>query len=73
MANHLPHHVVKCEYDENGKKAVLPKLWCGRKSEHLPAQKYFCDTHHVALAVEGSLAPCKNCIKAIIKELSKEL
>ena len=66
----MSRHVIKFEYDD-GKKLSVPILWCGRKSNG--CDWYFQDAQHVALAVGGSIQPCKNCIKAIIKELEKEL
>jgi len=66
----MANHVIKFQY-KDGKKLAQPILWCERKSKW--GQWYFQDAHHAALAVGGSIAPCKNCIKAIIKELSKEL
>ena len=63
-------HVIKYEYDD-GEKLKKPILWCGREATGMDF--YFQDAQHVALAVCGSIQPCKNCIKAIIKELQKEL
>ena len=63
-------HVIKYEYHD-GVKLKKPILWCG--TEYIYKPWCFTDTHHVALAVGGSVQPCKNCIKAIIKELEKEL
>lgn len=62
-------HIVKYEY-ENGIKLQVPILWCGRK---YMGNWAFKDVQHVALSVGGSIQPCKLCIKAIIKTLSKEL
>jgi hypothetical protein len=66
----MSRHVIKFEYD-NGVKLDRPILWC--KKDYNPHQFVFNDAQHVALSVGGSIQPCKNCIKAIIKELSKEL
>ncbi len=66
----MSRHVEKFQY-EDGKKLNIPTLWCGHKNNGM--EFTFTDAQHVALAVGGSIAPCKNCIKAIIKELSKEL
>ncbi|MFT6988174.1 MAG: hypothetical protein ACJASL_000134 [Paraglaciecola sp.] len=66
----MSRHVIKFEYD-NGVKLDRPTLWC--KKDYNPHQFVFNDAQHVALSVGGSIQPCKNCIKAIIKELSKEL
>ena len=67
----MSKHVVKFEYDD-GKKlhSYELKMWCGRVGSN---EFHFLDAQHVALSVGGSIQPCKNCIKAIIKELSKEL
>lgn len=66
----MSRHVIKCTHND-GKKLPAPVYWCGR------VQKYreycFADAGHVALAVGGSVQPCKSCIKAIIRELEKEL
>ena len=62
----MKRHVIKFEY-EDGNKVVL---WCGRGHDGGWAFK---DAGHVAIAVGGSVAPCKNCIKSIIKELEKEI
>lgn len=63
-------HVVKFDYHD-GEKRLLPLFWCGKVPQY--REFWFIDAQHVALAVEGSVPPCKNCIKAIIKELEKEL
>ena len=65
----MSKHVIKLEY-EDGEKLETPVLWCGRKSTGYKFE--FHDAQHVALAVGGSIAPCKSCIRAIIKELEKE-
>lgn len=63
-------HVIKRTHDD-GKLLPRPVFWCGI---NLPYGLFhFLDTHHVALAVGGSIAPCKKCIRAIIRELEKEL
>ena len=66
----MSKHVIKFTYDD-GKKLSKPILWCGRES--MGYEFEFQDAQHVALAVGGSIQPCKNCVKAIIKELEKEL
>ncbi len=66
----MAKHVRKYEYSD-GKKLKNPTLWCGRESNGFDYE--FADAQHVALAVGGSVSPCKNCIKAIIRELEKEL
>lgn len=64
-------HVIKYEYND-GKKLIQPVTWCGRKVWRSHGF-LFQDAQHVALASGGSVQPCKSCIKAIIKELKKEL
>lgn len=66
----MSKHVVKYDH-EDGKKLERPIAWCGISIS--PSVWHFTDTHHVALSAGGSIQPCKNCIKAIIKELEKEL
>ncbi len=66
----MTRHVIKYEYDD-GKKLEVPILWCGRES--IGFEFEFKDAQHVALAVGGSIAPCKSCIRAIIRQLNKEL
>ena len=63
-------HVIKFDFDE-GERLPEPVLWCGAKSSK--GQWYFEDAQHIALSVGGSIAPCKECIKAIISELNKEI
>ena len=65
----MARHVIKYEY-KDGEKLVEHVTWCGRASSD---KRVFQDAQHVALAVGGSVQPCKNCIKAIIKQLSEEL
>ena len=63
-------HVIKYEY-QDGVKLKTPEVWCGR------AIKYpvfvFQGAQHIALSVGGSIQPCKDCIKAFIKQLEQEL
>lgn len=66
----MSKHVIKHTHN-NGERLEKPTLWCGRKYNGF--DWVFQDTHHVALAVEGSIQPCKSCIKSIIRELEKEL
>ena len=66
----MSRHVVKYEHS-NGEKLNPPIFWCGRETTGMDF--YFQDAQHVALGVGGSIQPCKNCIKAIIRELQKEL
>lgn len=63
-------HVIKYTH-KDGVKLDTPNAWCGKKVNAFDF--VFNDAQHVALAVGGSVAPCKNCIKAIIKQLSEEL
>ena len=63
-------HTIKHTH-EDGNKLESPIYWCGKKSN--PYQWCFLDTHHLALSVGGSVAPCKNCVKAIIKTLNIEV
>jgi hypothetical protein len=65
----MSKHIIKYTHDD-GKELLKPTLWCGRENK---LGWLFQDAQHAALAVGGSVAPCKNCIKAIVKELSKEL
>ena len=67
----MSKHVIKYTH-EDGVELVLPTLWCGRKSLGKGVW-HFQDAQHVALAVGGSVQPCKGCIKAIIKQLNEEL
>jgi len=67
----MSRHVIKYTHWD-GKKLDAPLLWCGRKSGG-NLEWAFLDAQHVALAAGGSVQPCKNCIKAIIKQLSEEL
>jgi len=64
-------HVIKYEY-RNGEFLTQPILWCG--VDHQTSMEFtFKDAQHVALAVGGSMQPCKDCVKAIIEALSVEL
>ena len=65
----MAKHVIKYEY-RDGEKLAQPTTWCGRKHD---GGWVFADAQHVALAVGGSIQPCKKCIKAIIKVLEEEL
>ena len=65
----MSRHVIKFEYSD-GVKLESPQLWCGRKAV---MEFMFSDAQHVALSAGGSISPCKNCVKAIISELKKEL
>lgn len=58
----MSKHVIKHTH-KDGEELRTPTLWCGRKYyNYNPA---FLGVEHVALAAEGSVQPCKNCIKAI--------
>jgi len=61
---------VKHEY-KDGKKLQRPEYWCGNQG--IWGYWHFQDAQHLALSVGGSVQPCKECIKSIIKELEKEL
>jgi len=67
----MAKHVIKRTHNKVGEKLRQEVLWCGRLRNSW--QWCFLDAQHVALAVGGSQQPCKSCIKAIIKELKKEL
>lgn len=66
----MVRHVIKYEYDE-GARLKHPISWCGKELKGYDFK--FSDAQHVALAAGGSIQPCKNCIKAIIRNLEKEL
>ena len=66
----MSRHIIKLEYD-NGVKLDKPVLWCSRKVTGFDF--YFLDAQHAALSVDGSVTPCKSCIKAVIRELQKAL
>ena len=65
----MSSHVIKRTHEYGN--LITPVLWCGTKYSSM--SWYFQDTQHVALAVGGSVQPCKECIKAIITALEKEL
>lgn len=64
----MARHTIRVTH-HNGKKLFKNIYWCGRQGGDFA----FLDAQHLALSVGGSIQPCKNCIKAIIKELQKEL
>jgi len=64
------HHVIKYEY-RDGLKLPKPELWCGEKNP--TSGWFFQDAQHAALSVNGSIQPCKNCIRAIINQLQEGL
>lgn len=66
----MSKHVIKYDY-KDGQKLALPELWCSAPAKYSTC--YFLDAGHLSLSIGGSAQPCKNCLKAIIKELSKEL
>lgn len=54
-----------------GMQVLRSTSWCGR---YLDFDEWaFEDAQHLALVGGGSVQPCKSCVKAIIKELEKEL
>ena len=63
-------HVIKLEY-ENGEKLDSPLYWCGVSGSY--QNWHFLDSQHLALAAGGSVSACESCVKAIIKELSREI
>jgi hypothetical protein len=65
----MSRHVIKYKYND-GVKLKKPEAWCGKLLDNNFA---FQDAQHVALAAGGSIQPCKNCIKKIIKALEVEL
>ena len=74
MADEIPvseHRCTAKETHRDGVELDAPVSWCGRNISK--TDWAFTDTHHLALAVGGSVQPCKKCVAAIIKELSKEL
>jgi hypothetical protein len=66
----MPKHTLKLEYND-GEKLPKPISWCGKEMNSF--DWCFQDAQHLALSSQGSIVPCKNCIRAIIKELQKEL
>ena len=65
----MSKHTVKRDHEDGA--PITPVFWCGRHPTAF--EWYFQDTHHLALSIGGSQQPCKLCIKAIIKELNREL
>ncbi len=63
-------HITKHTH-EDGKELEKLMFWCGRESNG--CEWHFLDTHHAALAVGGSVQPCKSCVRAIVREFMKEL
>lgn len=66
----IGRHVIKFTHDE-GVKMDKHELWCG--ADYYCFDFHFIDAQHVALAAGGSIQPCKECIKEIIKVLESEL
>ena len=64
----MTNHVIKYDHIE-GVKLKKPVVWCLSEHDH---GWLFKNAQHVALAVGGSVSPCKACVKAIIKQLEKE-
>lgn len=65
----LARHTIRVTHHD-GKKLLKPIYWCGRQGM---GEFSFLNAQHLALSVGGSIQPCKACVKAIIKELQKEL
>lgn len=66
----MSHHIIKFSH-KDGVKLLSPEVWCG---EEINGHSWlFQSAQHAALSVGGSISMCKNCIKNIVKELSKEL
>ena len=63
-------HITK-DTHEDGKELHIKRAWCGQDIRDYDWA--FVDTHHAALAVGGSIQPCKRCVKAIIKQFENEL
>ena len=63
-------HTLKYDH-KDGVKLDNPTSWCGRELN--PHDWFFLDAQHLALSAGGSVQPCKNCVKAVIKQLSIEL
>lgn len=63
-------HTAK-ETHDNGVELEKPIYWCDRVPQF--PEWHFTGADHLAASVGGSIQPCKKCIKAIIKELKKEL
>ena len=66
----LVRHTIKHSH-ENGGLLVHPIYWCGRYGNL--NSWHFLDAQHLAMSVNGSITPCKECIRSIISELNKEL
>lgn len=64
-------HVIKYTHHD-GEELPKPKYWCGREAL-MKDEWAFQGAQHVAVAAGGSIAPCKNCVKSIIKHLEIEL
>lgn len=65
----MERHVIKLTHEDGFR--ITPKLWCG--ATYSRYAWHFQSAQHVALAVGGSVEPCKACIRAIIKALETEL
>jgi len=63
-------HTLKYDH-KDGVKLDNPISWCGRELNSY--DWFFLDAQHLALSAGGSVQPCKNCVKAVIKQLSIEL
>jgi len=68
-----PRHTVKQMFAE-GDGLPRPEYHCGRVGAVAPFNDFhFLDAGHLVRNVGGSIQPCKDCIRAIIRELNKEL
>ena len=68
----MSRHTIKYEYDDDEIKLANPKVWCGVDIKERDWW-LFRDAQQLALKVGGTVQPCKECVKAIISELEKEL
>lgn len=66
----VSNHTIKHTH-RDGVQLPAPEYWCGAVKQF--GDWHFLDAQHLALSVDGSVQPCVECVKAIIKELEKEL
>ena len=66
----MARHTIKYTH-KNGVELDEPEAWCGRSIEAM--EWHFKDAQYLAWSAGGSIQPCRNCVKAIIKELEREL
>lgn len=74
LEEEIPTREHRCTIKETHRDGVeldAPVSWCGRNISK--TDWAFQDAQHLARAVGGSVQPCKKCVAAVIKELSKEL